>query len=250
MPSCSLLIPVYNHAVYLEECIESALDQVVPFDEVIIVDDCSPDSAVGVILEKYKGRNGLEIRRNAKNIGISATQNYLVSLAKSEFVAFLDCDDYLNREACAGFQAYYNIAPKDYFFSNRKEVLAGHGEVEIDVSKQIFEYDTLTQCLLEHMVASHFKVIRKSCFDAIGGFPLDADGVQDWVVAVRIINDSNACHMAEYLYSHRIHAGQTTAQDQVRYRYVVNAERERLLADRGLKSQRDRSAVKKLASFI
>lgn len=251
MTTCSLLIPVYNHAAYLEQCIESAINQVVPFDEIIIVDDCSTDPLVAVWLDKYKNHNSIKVHRNRANIGISATQNHLVSLAKSEFVAFLDCDDFLDREANAGFKAYHAIAPKDYFFSNRVEVGPdGEERNKVDVASQIFEYGTLTQCLLEHMVASHFKVIRKSSLEEVGGFPLDTDGVQDWVVAVRIIDDNNACHMAEYLYSHRIHDGQTTAQDPVRYMYVVNSERERLLEKRGMKGRRHTDAVASLSSFF
>ena len=251
MPTCSLIIPVYNHAKYLEQCIESALNQVDAFDEIIILDDCSPDPEVQKILSKYRKKPGVRLYKNKQNLGIAASQNYAVSLCESEFVAFLDCDDYLEREARAGFDAYYAIGGGDYFFSNRIEVNEKGGNPRhVNVATRIYEYDTLTECMLEHMVATHFKVIRKTSLDEIGGFPLDSDGVQDWVVAVKIITDTNAVHMAEYLYFHRIHPNQTTGQDNVRYVRVVNAERERQLEARNLKSSKMRSGVQKIAGLF
>jgi glycosyltransferase involved in cell wall biosynthesis len=241
---------VYNHANYLEQCIDSAINQVIPFDEIVIVDDCSPDPSVQKILSKYKKTDRVRLYKNKENLGIASTQNYAISLCNSDFIAFLDCDDYLEREARAGFDSYYKIKPGDYFFSNRIEVIQGGGVRRVDVSSHIYEYETLTQCLLEHMVASHFKVIRKECLDKIGGFPSNTDGVQDWVVAVNIITDTNAVHMAEYLYFHRIHPAQTTGQDSVRYMSVVNAERERRLSIMGLKSSAQRDRVRNLARYM
>ncbi|MDO6965499.1 glycosyltransferase [Rhizobium alvei] len=250
MPSCSLVIPVYNHAEYLSQCIDSAVNQLNPFDEIVIVDDCSPDPRVSDILEKYQGISSIKIFKNSENLGITGTQNYALSLCSSEFVAFLDCDDYLHREARAGFDAYYKVKVGDYYFSNRIEFNQSGMSRKVDVSSQIYEYNSLTECLLEHMVASHFKVIRRETLLSIGGFPANSDGVQDWVVAVNIINDDNAVHIGEYIYYHRIHANQTTGQDSVRYVNVVNGERERLLELRGLKRSFRREAVTKLAWFF
>ena len=251
MATCSLIIPVYNHAAYLAQCIDSALQQVDPFDEIVIVDDCSPDPAVEKILRSYANSPRVRLYRNPENIGICATQNYAVSLCTSEFVAFLDCDDVLAKVARRAFNLYHAARDADYFFSNRFEIgPSGERLRNIDVAKQIFAYNTLTQCLMEHMVASHFKVIRKRCLDEIGGFPASSEGVQDWVVAVNIINDTNAVHIAEYVYFHRIHSGQTTAQDSVRYVSVVNAERERKLATSGLKAAKLRPSVRRLTPYF
>lgn len=251
MASCALIIPVYEHVSYLSECLDSAIGQTSPFNEIIVVDDCSPDPAVQKILSRYKDVDRVRIFRNEINLGITKTQNYAVSLSNSEFVAFLDCDDVLHNEARAAFDAYHELGEADYFFSNRYEIdPAGKFLRRVDAGQQIAEYETLTECLLEHMVASHFKVIRRSALDSIGGFPTDSDGVQDWVVAVNIIRDDNAVYMAEYLYSHRIHPGQTTGQDGTRYVAVVNAERERLFEQLGLKRSNFRSAVQRIAPFL
>jgi glycosyltransferase involved in cell wall biosynthesis len=251
MATCSLIIPVYNHASYLAACIDSALNQSVPFDEIVVVDDCSPDPAVRTLLARYVGAPGMRLYKNEQNLGITATQNFALSLCTSEYVAFLDCDDLLSKHARRAFDVYQRTQDADYFFSNRNEI-GPNGELlrTVDVSKQIQEYDTLSQCLLEHMVATHFKVIRKSRLEEIGGFPGTSDGVQDWVVAVNIINNDNAVHIAEYVYSHRIHPGQTTAQDAVRYVAVVNAERERRLLLMGYKQIRRRGTVRKLAPYL
>src|SRR4051794_27886608 len=99
MATCSLIIPVYEHSSYLAKCIDSAIHQKSPFDEIVIVDDCSPDPTVQKILAKYQDVERVRLFKNTKNMGITATQNYAVSLCQSEFVAFLDCDDILGAHA-------------------------------------------------------------------------------------------------------------------------------------------------------
>ena len=142
MATCSLIIPVYNHAGYLSECIDSALQQVEPFDEIIIVDDCSTEPAVAHILSKYAKTPRVRLFRATKNMGICATQNYAISLCKSEFVAFLDCDDILAETARCTFDDYHATRDADYFFSNRVEIgPSGEHLRTVDVAQQIFEDD-------------------------------------------------------------------------------------------------------------
>ena len=88
----SVVIPAYNCTPYITQAIDSALGQQVPL-EVIVVDDCSTDDLPGLIT-RYREDSRVRYVRNEKNLGVAKTRNRGVSLARGEYVAFLDADDY------------------------------------------------------------------------------------------------------------------------------------------------------------
>ena len=88
----SVVIPAYNCTRYIAMAIDSALGQQVPL-EVIVVDDCSTDDLPG-LMTRYRGEPRVRYVRNEKNQGVAQTRNRGVSLARGEYVAFLDADDY------------------------------------------------------------------------------------------------------------------------------------------------------------
>ena len=88
----SVIIPAYNSADYISKAIDSALKQNVP-SEILVINDCSPD-ALDSVMEKYAGVENLRYIKNEQNLGVAKTRNKGVELAKGEYVAFLDADDY------------------------------------------------------------------------------------------------------------------------------------------------------------
>ena len=90
-PKVSLIMKVYNGEKYLREAIDSVLAQTFTDYEFIIMDDASSDSSVEII-ESYSDSR-IRLIRNEKNLGIVAGQNLLISEAKGEYIAVMDCDD-------------------------------------------------------------------------------------------------------------------------------------------------------------
>ena len=88
----SVVIPAYNCTAYIALAIDSVLGQQVPL-EVIVVDDCSTDDLPG-LMTRYREDSRVRYVRNEKNLGVAQTRNRGVSLARGEYVAFLDADDY------------------------------------------------------------------------------------------------------------------------------------------------------------
>ncbi|MBR5270267.1 MAG: glycosyltransferase family 2 protein, partial [Anaerotignum sp.] len=91
-PLVSVIMPAYNCAKYIEKAIDSALQQDVPL-EVIVINDCSKDDLDRVML-RYEEEERVIYLHNHENLGASGTRNYGVTQAKGRFVAFLDSDDY------------------------------------------------------------------------------------------------------------------------------------------------------------
>jgi glycosyltransferase involved in cell wall biosynthesis len=90
-PSVSVVIPVYNRIEPLRRAVRSALDQTVAPDEIVIVDDASPDAVTAEALGIDDSR--IRILRLPSNQGASAARMAGVTAARGEVVAFLDSDD-------------------------------------------------------------------------------------------------------------------------------------------------------------
>jgi teichuronic acid biosynthesis glycosyltransferase TuaG len=91
-PIVSVIIPVYNNALYIRKSIDSVLNQSIEV-ELIIIDDCSTDN-IDEVLGKYKSYNNIIYLKNNLNIGVAASRNLGVDQAKGKYIAFLDSDDW------------------------------------------------------------------------------------------------------------------------------------------------------------
>ena len=86
----SVIIPYYNKTKYIERCIDSIVNQTFKDFEIIIVDDGSTDNGCELIKAKYG--NSITIISQI-NQGVSAARNNGISVAKHNYIAFLDADD-------------------------------------------------------------------------------------------------------------------------------------------------------------
>lgn len=91
-PLVSVIIPVYNVEEYLEECLNSVVEQTYHNLEIILVDDGSPDRC-GEICDKYAEKDERIIVIHKKNGGLSEARNVALDIVKGEFVFFVDSDD-------------------------------------------------------------------------------------------------------------------------------------------------------------
>lgn len=91
----SVIIPVYNMEQYLDETIQSVLNQELQNFEIILVNDGSTDSSAE-ICEKYASIDSRIHFFDQENLGVSVARNMGLTYAKGEFVYFLDSDDSLD----------------------------------------------------------------------------------------------------------------------------------------------------------
>ena len=93
----SVIIPVYNVEKYLDKCIMSVINQSYKNLEIIIVDDGSTDNS-RVLCDKYaKIDNRIKVFHK-KNGGLSDARNFGLKHATGEFIAFLDSDDWVDKD--------------------------------------------------------------------------------------------------------------------------------------------------------
>lgn len=93
----SIIIPIYNVESYLAQCLDSILGQSYKNIEVICIDDGSTDSS-GAIAQQYANKDPRVRIITQANAGQSAARNRGLEQASGEYVAFIDSDDYIDRE--------------------------------------------------------------------------------------------------------------------------------------------------------
>lgn len=90
----SVIVPVYNRSIYLKEAIQSALNQTYRNIEIIVTDDCSPESPQEIVESFDDSR--IRFRRNEKNLGVASNIINAVKVARGKYVASLNDDDMWN----------------------------------------------------------------------------------------------------------------------------------------------------------
>lgn len=94
-PKVSVIIPIYNAAEFLPECLESILGQSLTDIEIICVNDGSPDNSLDII-KKYADKDHRLKWITQENQGAGAARNNGMRQAEGEYLAFLDSDDFFD----------------------------------------------------------------------------------------------------------------------------------------------------------
>ena len=94
----SIIVPVYNVEKFIDNCIQSLINQTYQNIEIILLNDGSKDNSLEKIKEwekKYPKKIKCE---SHKNIGVGMTRNKGIDLATGEYLTFVDSDDYLDND--------------------------------------------------------------------------------------------------------------------------------------------------------
>ena len=98
-PLISVIVPVYNVEKYVEECVESILNQTLKNTEVLIVNDGSTDKSNELVNNLANKDNRITVI-NQSNKGLSIARTVGVNLARGEYVSFIDSDDWIEKSMC------------------------------------------------------------------------------------------------------------------------------------------------------
>ena len=93
MTKVSVIIPCYNVEKYLRQCLDSVISQTLKDNEIICINDGSPDNSIQ-ILEEYAQKDGRIVIIDRENKGVAESRNEGIKKANGEFVCFMDPDDF------------------------------------------------------------------------------------------------------------------------------------------------------------
>jgi len=195
-PLVSVILPVYNGELYLDSAIQSIFDQEYDPFEVIVVDDGSSDNSADIV-RSYK-----DVRyRYQPNQGVAAARNVGLSMARGEFIAFLDQDDLWTSNKLR-IQVEYLLKNSNvgYVIARIKTFLEPGTELPQGITKAHLMSDT--SILLPGSL-----VARKAVFEKVGYFDtkyLLADDL-DWFFRAKEAGTTMAI-VPEILLKRRLHS--------------------------------------------
>lgn len=201
-PLVSVVIPAHNCAATVRRAVDSALAQDVEL-EILLIDDCSGD-ALAEALEPYRDSPVFFYCRNERQLGAAASRNRGVSLARGEYVAFLDGDDWweagklkkqlalLRETGCALCCTARELMRPDGSSSGRI----------IPVAERI----TYRRLLGHNCINCSSVVVRT---DVMREFPMEhEDAHEDYIAWLRILRAHGpACAVNEPLLKYRVGSG-------------------------------------------
>ena len=97
MLTYTFVVPVYNTAQYLEECVQSILQQTYSSFKVLLIDDGSTDNSWDICKRLANSDNRIEIR-HVNNGGPSKIRNIGIKECKTDYIWFVDSDDRLKSD--------------------------------------------------------------------------------------------------------------------------------------------------------
>jgi GT2 family glycosyltransferase len=209
-PKISIITPVYNvDEKYLVECIESVLQQTYKNWEFCLVDDASSKKSILEILKKYQNTDSrIKVRFHEKNLGISETTNAAIRIATGEFIAFLDNDDLLTRNALSEIVALLNKhSDADVIYSDQDKITPSGKYCE-----PFYKPDWSPEYFNGVMYIGHLLTVRKSIAEKVGLMDKTYDCIQDYEFMVRLSETTQKIyHIPKILYTWRKTEGSIAA---------------------------------------
>ena len=166
MPKVSIIVPVYNVEKYIEKCLESLVNQTLEDIEIIVVNDGTKDNSKEKILQYIEKYPQKIVYLEKENGGLSDARNYGLPVAKGEYIAFLDSDDYIEKNM---YEEMYKKAKEENSDMVECDFLWEYLNSEKKVIKQKKDigkiYESKKQMLVDVRVVAWNKIIKREILE-------------------------------------------------------------------------------------
>lgn len=187
-PLVSVIISSYNHAPYIEECIESVLAQTYPHIELLVVDDGSTDDSVERI-QSLQHRYGFDFQVQT-NQGLTRTLNATIARARGSLIAPFGSDDVMLPDRIAIQVAHMQDKPEVGICAGNIELIDGDGnplpekKQRRDTAFRRMNFDDVFLQRKPYPPAPTL-LFRREALEAVGGFDTDIN-LEDLMIELKI----------------------------------------------------------------
>lgn len=224
----SVVVPCWNYAHYLPECIDSLVHQTYPVREIIVVNDGSPDNTSEVtkqLIEKYPDQRIVLVEK--ENGGLSSARNAGIAVATGEYIMCLDADDKL---VPAGIAEHVKLLDDEWIIAQC--ALMEFGE------RHIMMTPTTPTGLVRIMKSNTVycnAIFSRRMWHEVGGFDESETmrlGLEDWEFWIRMLEAGCKVRTSEFVaLRYRVHGNNMTKMTthpnhQKLYRYIYEKHQE------------------------
>lgn len=225
-PCISILMPVYKPDLGLfTQAVQSVQAQGYANWELCIADDCSGDLALQELIAEFTRQDHrIKAVEMEKNAHISATTNAAFKLSSGEYIAFMDHDDLLARDALA------HVVASIGEHGEAKLLYSDEDKISVEGVRHSPHFKTRwnPQLLLSQNYLCHFVVIQRSVFQDVGYLRVGYEGSQDWDLLLRVmdaVEPRDIVHIPKVLYHWRESPSSTAASPEAKPYTVQAAEK-------------------------
>ena len=182
----SVVMPCYNAAAFVEEAVNSVMNQTYPDVELIVVDDGSSDGSAGILQQlatQYSPRLNLLYQDHE---GPFPARNLALRHANGGFVAFLDADDYWTLEALEKLAAAMQSNHADIAYCGWQNVGTGAPGTEPYIPPDYSQMDTAAEFLRSCPWPIHAALVKREAIDAVKGFSERRFSAMDYDLWLRL----------------------------------------------------------------
>lgn len=187
-PLVSIIVPCYNQAQFLDDCLQSVFDQTYPDWECIIVNDGSPDNTEE-IAKKWVAKDLRFKYLNKENGGLSSARNAGLKVANGDYIQLLDSDDLLQNEKLLNqVNAFLNDDEIDISVSGYRYFEDGFTMLKIlgrenflpEVALMKNDSDLVELFKIKNPMVISSPLYKKKVFEIVGFFDENLFSLEDW----------------------------------------------------------------------
>lgn len=206
-PLVSVVIPCYNHENFVQDCIQSVIDQSYENIELIIIDDGSKDNSVIKIQEMVELCRQRFFRfefRHRPNEGLSSTLNEALDWCQGDYYSAIASDDMMLKDKTKN---------QIQFMEKNKNIVAVFGGVKLidennlvigDVLKKEKKYCFKEIIMHEHKLPAPTQMIRMGSLKNVGGYNSDIL-IEDWYMWIKLSELGDLFYMNKLFCLYRQH---------------------------------------------
>ena len=233
-PLFSVIIPTFNRAETLVRAIQSVKAQTVRDFEIIVIDDGADQTPEALV------QFGDQVRYlRGAGAGVAAARNLGIKEARGAYVAFLDADDCWYPQKLARVAEAVMASPASGLFYSRIDYVTQSGEQLASPRIRCIRGNGYLELLGGDFIANSATVVKKECFDRVGGFDPGLHGCEDWDLWIRIARYHPIWCIPEVLVAYEyLSAGSFSARMDLVLRGIDEVISKSFKADPGLSPAR------------
>ncbi|MBZ5536893.1 MAG: glycosyltransferase [Acidobacteriia bacterium] len=233
-----MTIPTYNGEAYLAEAVKSVLGQTFQDFELVIVDDRSTDSTVGIIRSFADSR--IRFTRNDERLGLPGNWNRCLSLAQGEFICIFHQDDVMQPDNLERKIQLLSSDPSVGFVHSAAEMIVEPSAPSVPVEWIEKSYEDFVAegevyffKLLFHgnIICAPTVLARRQPLVDLGGFDDELEFTSDYEMWMKVCASSRVAFLSQPLVRYRWHAKNASHE----YRFERGVQQSDLAARRALK---------------
>lgn len=236
-PRVSVLMPVYNADQFLEESVGSILAQTYTDFELLLLDDGSKDKSLEIAKKLAKKDPRIRVLPNKTNVGIVKTLNRGISLARGEFLARMDSDDFSLPNRFEVQVKYLDEHPDISICSSWIETFGNHNG---NIWKLAVDPKLVKCTMLFYSAICHPAVMmrKKAVFDDLG---LKYEGYhgEDYTLWVKVAKQSKLSNVPKVLLKYRTHSNSLMSTNAAANKEASDRVRMAQLKDLGINPTED-----------